>query len=119
MIRGHCFCLHLKLRIGKTVAEGEYRFYAEAVKVAVPHINAFLVFLRLDIAVVVAERGRIGEITVADCPGIRQLSAGIHRSRQHIRQGISALHAGLHQAQQRLHFVKGQDFFHVDLSSHI
>ena len=81
-----------ELGIGKAIAKGiQDRLLCTGVEMPVAYKNPFRIFIVFP----AAEMPAAGIILIAPRDGVRQPSAGIHLSVQHIRKGIAALHSPL------------------------
>ena len=94
--------LNGKIRVGFSVSESIAHRDIKGIKVAVAHVDAFLILLGLHIPVIVGKCAGIGVVLIAQSPGIRQFSAGRHLAEEDVGHRISALHAGLYDLQHGL-----------------
>ena len=95
-ISGHALWLYRKGRISGAVAERIGRHMADCVKIAVAHIDAFLI-----ICIVGVAKAFRGGIILNRRPGHGQLTRRVCFSQHHIRQRVPGSHSKLSHQQNR------------------
>ena len=83
------------------MAEGVARFHPEAVEIAVPDVDPFMVIFMVQVPVQVAEFIAEGDIRIGAGPAVGQPAAGVHPAGEDVRQGIAALLALLAEEDHR------------------